>query len=277
MRARARRRRPRRRSPRAAPRWRRAADRRVLGDAAAPDARTCSPGGRPAARAAQPRRRAPRRLLAAGHEQQDFGARGALALGQGGDRAARDARAPRSATARTRARQPSSVGAWGRARATIMLAPSATSSESSRARASSSSRSVSSRASSARRKSAAAVSAARSGARTRSTSEAIIVTSSRRIEALGSVRARMCSEPTTASATRSGSAHAVAAREQRALLGGRARGDREGRAPRVGHREARVERLRRRAHDLRQSGAGLDRLGDRVQGGELSHGAQPQK
>ncbi len=76
------------------------------------------------------------------------------------------------------------------------------------ARASSSSRSVSSRASTARRKSAAADSEARSGARTRSTSEAIIVASSRRIESGCSSAppafARMCSAPTTVSATRSG-------------------------------------------------------------------------
>ncbi len=85
-----------------------------------------------------------------------------------------------------------------------MLAPSSTSSDSSFARASSSSRSVSSRLSTARRKSAAADSETRSGARTRSTSEAIIVASSRCIDALGSVFARMCSAPTTVSATRRG-------------------------------------------------------------------------
>jgi hypothetical protein len=85
-----------------------------------------------------------------------------------------------------------------------MLAPSCTSMPSSRAPARSSSRAVSSRASTARRKSAAAVSETRSGALTRSTSEAIIVTSSLRIGALGSVFARMCSVPTTVSATRSG-------------------------------------------------------------------------
>ena len=85
-----------------------------------------------------------------------------------------------------------------------MLAPSPISSDSPFARSSSSSRSVSSRARIARRKSAAADSDARSGARTRSTSEAIIVASSRRIDALGSVFARMCSAPTTLSATRSG-------------------------------------------------------------------------
>ena len=72
------------------------------------------------------------------------------------------------------------------------------------ARPSRSSRSVSSRRRIARRKSAEAVSETRSGALTRSTSEAIIVSSSLRIEALGSALTRMCSVPTTVSATRSG-------------------------------------------------------------------------
>jgi hypothetical protein len=58
--------------------------------------------------------------------------------------------------------------------------------------------------------------------------------------------------------------HAVALRQQRTLLRGRARGDRQRGAPRVDHRETRVERLGGRAHDFGQAGAGLDRLRNRV-------------
>jgi hypothetical protein len=63
----------------------------------------------------------------------------------------------------------------------------------------------------------------------------------------------------------------LAAGQQRALLGGRSRGDRERGAPGVGHREARLERLCRRAHDLGQAGPRLDRLGDRVERREVGH------
>ena len=53
--------------------------------------------------------------------------------------------------------------------------------------------------------------------------------------------------------------------QQRPLLGRRARGHREHDARAVDQHEARVERPRGRAHDLRQAGAGRDRLGDRLE------------
>ena len=52
---------------------------------------------------------------------------------------------------------------------------------------------------------------------------------------------------------------------QRALVGGRAGGDGEHGAGAVGEHEARVERARGGADHLRQPGARLDRVGDRVQ------------
>ena len=58
---------------------------------------------------------------------------------------------------------------------------------------------------------------------------------------------------------------AVRLAQQRALLGGRARGDGEHDARAVDQHEARVERPRGGAHDLRQAGAGRDRLGDRLE------------
>ncbi len=77
--------------------------------------------------------------------------------------------------------------------------------------------------------------------------------------------------------------HAVAAREQRALVGAGARGDGDRGARGVGHREARVERARGGAHDLGQARPGLDRLGDGIEPDELRHrtwrwrSTQPQK
>ena len=53
--------------------------------------------------------------------------------------------------------------------------------------------------------------------------------------------------------------------QQRALVGGRARRDGEHRARAVEQHEAGVERARRGAHDLRQSGARLDGVGDRLE------------
>ena len=70
------------------------------------------------------------------------------------------------------------------------------------------------------------------------------------------MRARMCSEPTTASATRSGRllTPSPLASSERSSAGERG-GDRERRALRVGDGEAGVERLRGGAHDLGQSRA----------------------
>ncbi len=51
----------------------------------------------------------------------------------------------------------------------------------------------------------------------------------------------------------------------KALVGRRARRDRQYRAAAVEQHEAGVERARRGAHDVRQPGARFDRLGDRVQ------------
>ena len=95
---------------------------------------------------------------------------------------------------------------------------------------------------------------------------------------MGSAFARMCSVPTTVSATRERRADdAVAAAEQRPLLGRRAGGDGQRRAPRVGHGQAGVECPGGGAHDLRQPGAGLDRLRDRVERLEVTQLRQPQK
>ncbi len=58
--------------------------------------------------------------------------------------------------------------------------------------------------------------------------------------------------------------HALALGQQRALLGRRARRDRQGGPPRVRHSQARLERPRGRPHHLGQARARLDRLGDRV-------------
>ena len=113
-------------------------------------------------------------------------------------------RAPRSATASTRARQSPSSGCWGRARATITAAPSDRSQPSSSDRAEMFSRSVTLRPSRSERKSPTAASLARSGARARSTSCPISVETMRSSDAGGGVpRARRRSWPTRSSATRS--------------------------------------------------------------------------
>ena len=96
----------------------------------------------------------------------------------------------------------------------------------------------------ARRNAVAASSEARSGARTRSTSEAISVVTRLSIDGSGSrsrVRMRRC--PTVASATlRSIVVDVLAVTHQRALIGRRARRDREDRARPVDQDQARVER-----------------------------------
>ena len=89
------------------------------------------------------------------------------------------ARAPRSASVRTRARQSPSSGPCGRARTTIAVAPPPMSQPSSVARATMFSRSVTRRASRSWRKSPTAASLARSGARERSSSSPIRFATSR--------------------------------------------------------------------------------------------------
>ena len=67
-----------------------------------------------------------------------------------------------------------------------------------------------------------------------------------------------------------GNAHdTLAPGQQRALLGGRAGGDREGRTPGIADGEARLECPGGGPHDLGQARPRLDGLGDRVEGGEI--------
>ena len=146
-----------------------------------------------------------RGLIGARDQQQTPRRRGSLAIRKHCDRDGSPARARRAPRPRARARaspRPSAT-AGERARRSCSRPPAARATAPAPVRATPRGPS-SSRARTARRKSAAADSEARSGARTRSTSDAIIVASSRRIDALGSVSARMCSAPTTLSATRSG-------------------------------------------------------------------------
>ena len=213
------------------------------------------------------------RVVGAGQEDHDLGAHGLGARRQHGGGAGQTARAPRSATPRTRWRQPSSVGTCECARATTMLAPSTRSRPSSPARPRMSSRPEMSRSSSACRKPASACSDARSGARRRSTSEAIRVVTS-----LTSAGPGLAA---TAHAQRAhrGVGHAQLDRvdpgrvvEQRALVGRRARGDGQHCPGAVGQHEAGIQRPRRRADDLGQAGARLDGVGDRVQRSEVEPG-----
>ena len=116
-----------------------------------------------------------------------------------------------------------------------------------------------------------AASDARSGARRRSTSEAISVVMTRRSAAGGSpARPRSRSRPTTASPTRSSCTDdAGGVGHQRPLVRGRARGDGEHAARAVDQDERGVERARRGAHDLGQPETALDRLGDGLEGAEV--------
>jgi hypothetical protein len=66
--------------------------------------------------------------------------------------------------------------------------------------------------------------------------------------------------------------HPGAAREHRALVGGRARRDGEHRARAVGEHQARVERPGGRPDDLRQAGPGLDGIRDGLESGEVEPG-----
>ena len=93
----------------------------------------------------------------------------------------------------------------------------------------------------------AASSEARSGARTRSTSDAISVVTSRRSEAsVGRSEARIRSRPTVAVGDlQLDRRHVVGVAHQRALVGGAARGDRQHGGRAVDQDQARVERARR--------------------------------
>ena len=270
------RRRPRRRWPPAAPRRRRGADRRgPARGAAAPEREGVARAARSAARAGWPRPRARRVASSAPGSRTTTSAPTASARAASTAAApGSTARAPRSATPRTRWRQPSSVGTWECARATTMLAPSTRSIPSSPARPRMSSRPEMSRSSSACTKPASACSEARSGARRRSTSEAIrVVTSLTRRGSRLAARAHAQRARPCASATRSSSASTPArVVQQRALVGRRARGDGQHGPGAVGQHQAGVERPRRRAHDLGQAGTRLDGVGDRVQRSEVEPG-----
>ena len=213
-RARAARRRPRRRWRPAAPRRRRGAGRPGRGAGGCARARRCGRAGRSAARAGRPRPRA--RAVASsapGQEDHDLGARRASA------RAASTAAAPGSDGARAalghgeHALAPAVLGRHVRvgARDDDARALDEVDARARRRAPRMSSRPEMSRSSSACRKPASACSEARSGARTRSTSEAISVVTSRTSAALASPRARMRSVPTGASATRSSIASTPAA------------------------------------------------------------------
>ena len=111
---------------------------------------------------------------------------------------------------------------------------------------------------------------ARSGARTRSTSEATSVATIRTTAAPTGVRSAhpqladgAVGDPQLDHLDVGGVAH------QRALVGRRARRDGEHLARAVDQHEARVERARCRADDLGQAGPALDGRGDRVQRGQV--------
>ena len=123
---------------------------------------------------------------------------------------------------------------------------------------------MTSRPSTASRNAACAASEARSGARTRSTSEAISVVTTRR--SAGRV-ARAPAQPQPAD-DRVADPQLVrrdagGVGHQRPLVGRRARGDREHGARAVDQHERGVERARGGADDLGQPEPGLDRVGDR--------------
>ena len=128
------------------------------------------------------------------------------------------------------------------------------------------------RCSTARRNASCAASEARSGARTRSTSEAISVVTSRSSAGGGlapSGRAAAAGRrPRRRRAARACSTPARVG-HQRALVGGRARGDGQHGARAVDQDQGRVERARRGAHDLGQARARLDGVGDRLERAEI--------
>ena len=132
-------------------------------------------------------------------------------------------------------------------------------------------RSVTSRRSTARRNASCAASEARSGARTRSTSDAISVVTSRSSAGDGSPERAAQPQPADDRVADAQLVRRDAGRvgHQRALVGGRAGGDREHGARAVDQHEGGVERARRGADDLRQPVAGLDRVGDRAERAEV--------
>ena len=187
------------------------------------------------------------------------------------------ARAARSAATSTRTRQSSSAGAKWCARTTITAAPLSSSTPSSAARATMSPRSVTWRCSTARRNASCAASDARSGARTRSTSDAISVVTSRSSAAGGSPAAAAQPQPPDDRVADAQLVRRDAGRvgHQRALVGGRARRDREHGARAVDQHERGVERPAGRADDLGQPVAGLDRVGDRAERAEVQRRRSP--
>ena len=115
-----------------------------------------------------------------------------------------------------------------------------------------------------------------SGARTRSTSEATSVVTSRSSVGPAGPRSRIRRRPTGAVGhAQLDDVDVVGLAHQRALVGGRARGDGQHLPGAVEQDEARVERSRRRTHDLRQSRARLDGLGDGVERREIEPRLRP--
>ena len=178
------------------------------------------------------------------------------------------ARAPRSASVSTRARQSPSSGPCGRARTTMAVAPPSRSQPSSAARATMFSRSVTRRARRSWMKSPTAASVARSGARERSSSSPIRFPTS-----LSSAPGGCSPRGPVAQPSHLGVGHpqvdglgAGLAGHHRALVLGRRARHGEHAAAGVEHDHARVERAARRARHRGQAGARLDRVRDLVEG-----------
>ena len=248
---------------------------RVGRGAAAPDGEACGRAGRSAARAGRrrrPGRRSRRRRPAAGRTTS--APHGVRARGEHGGRARQ--RGARAALGHAEhALAPALLGRHERVRARRRRCspPSTRSMPSSPARPRMSSRPEMSRSSSACRKPASACSDARSGARRRSTSEAISVVTSLTSAAPASPRRAAAACPTGASATRSSMRlDPGGVVEQRPLVGRRARRHGQHGARAVGQHQAGVERPSGGTDDLGQAGTGLDGVGDRVQRGEIEPG-----
>ena len=132
-------------------------------------------------------------------------------------------------------------------------------------------RSVTRRWNSALRNAAWAASDARSGARRRSTSDAIIVVAIRTTAADGGplrgAQAQAADDRVTD--PQLVRLHAVAVAHQQPLVGGRARGDREHGARAVDQDERRVESAGCGANDLGEPETGLHRLGHRIERAEV--------
>ena len=135
-------------------------------------------------------------------------------------------------------------------------------------------RSVTWRCSTARRNASWAASDARSGARSRSTSEAISVVTSRSSAGRRLARAAAQAQPADDRVADAQLVGADAGRvgHQRALVRRRARGDRQHGAGAVDQDERGVERARRGAHHLGQPVARFDRVRDRGERVEIERG-----